>query len=141
MNTVVTCINFIKARGLNHCQFRQFLDDMDVDHEDLLYFTEVRWLSRGKMLKRFYELKEVVSAFITMKGKEISELQDIEWLSDFAFLVDITVYLNGLNAKLQNCEQLIPELYSHIKSLKINSDCGIPSYRAVATGQVSQVST
>ena len=69
MSTVVTCINFIKSRGLNYRQFRQFLDDIDTDHEDLLYYTEVRWLSRGKMLKRFYELKDEVSAFMTMKGK------------------------------------------------------------------------
>ena len=49
---------------------------------------------------------------MTMKRKEIPEFQDIEWL---LVLVEITIYLNELNAHLQNREYLIPELYSHIK--------------------------
>ena len=126
MNTVVTCINFTKARGLNPRRFRQFLDDMDEDYEDLLYFSEVRWLSRGKMMKRFYELKEV-SAFMTMKGKEIPELQDIEWLNDLMFLVDITIYLNELNAKLQNRDQLIPRIIlSHKNILELTPTVAYP---------------
>ncbi|KAJ8018177.1 General transcription factor II-I repeat domain-containing protein 2 [Holothuria leucospilota] len=118
MSTVVSCINFIKARGLNHRQFRQFLEDMDADQEDLLYFTEVRWLSRGKMLKRFFELKDEVSNFMDTRGKPVPELQDPKWLTDFAFLVDITAHLNELNTKLQKREQVIHELYSHIKSFQ-----------------------
>ncbi|CAK1578448.1 unnamed protein product [Parnassius mnemosyne] len=44
MKVVVSTVNFIKSRGLNHRQFRQFLDDIESEYGDLLYYTEVRWL-------------------------------------------------------------------------------------------------
>ena len=50
MSTFVTCFSSIKARGSNHRQFLKVADDIDADHVIILYFTEVLWLSRGKML-------------------------------------------------------------------------------------------
>lgn len=52
------------------------------------------------------------------RGKPVPELQDPKWLTDFAFLVDIAAHLNELNTKLQKREQLIYELYSHIKGFQ-----------------------
>ena len=60
MGTVTTCINFIKSRALNHRQFKEFLDDVCSDYGDLTYYCEVRWLSKGKMLKRFYDLRNEI---------------------------------------------------------------------------------
>ncbi|CAK1585602.1 unnamed protein product [Parnassius mnemosyne] len=42
MKVVVSTVNFIKSRGLNHRQFKQFLDDIESEYGDLLYYTEVR---------------------------------------------------------------------------------------------------
>ena len=56
MGPVIEAVNFIQARGLNHRQFQKFLDDLDTEHQDLAYFSEVRWLSKGSMLRPFYEL-------------------------------------------------------------------------------------
>ena len=64
MRKVVACINFIKSRALNHRQFQEFLEDVQAEHGDLTFYCEVRWLSKGKMLKRFYDLKEHVSLFM-----------------------------------------------------------------------------
>ena len=55
MSTLVKIINFVLARGLNHRQFRSLLEEMNVQYQDLVYFCEVRWLSRGAMLQRFYD--------------------------------------------------------------------------------------
>ena len=101
MEIVVKTVNFIRARGLNHRQFRKLLDEMDSQYGDLLYYTEERWLSGGAMLRRFYELREEVFHFIEEKGKPVFHLNDPLWLCDLAFLVDITQYLNNLNSKLQ----------------------------------------
>ena len=46
MYVVVKTINFIRFRGLNYRQFTSFLEDMDSEYGELLYHTEVRWLSR-----------------------------------------------------------------------------------------------
>ena len=45
---------FLRAKGLNHQQFQEFLKSTDNDYDDIIYFSEVRQLSRGQMLKRFF---------------------------------------------------------------------------------------
>jgi len=50
MGPVIKAVNFILARGLNYRQFQKSLDDLDTEHQDLLHFSEVRWLSKGSML-------------------------------------------------------------------------------------------
>ena len=54
MNAVVKTVNEIRAKGLKHRQFRAFLEELDGEYKDLLYHCEVRWLSRGKVLERFF---------------------------------------------------------------------------------------
>ena len=53
MSVVVKCINQIRSKGLKHQRFRAFLEEIESEYGDVLYFTEVRWLSRGNVLKRF----------------------------------------------------------------------------------------
>jgi len=44
MGPVIKAVNFLRARRLNHQQFQKLLDDLDTEQQDLLYFSEVRWL-------------------------------------------------------------------------------------------------
>lgn len=78
MKVVVSCINFIRANGLKQRQFQAFLTELESAHGDLLYHTEVRWLSRGRVLKRFYELLPEINAFFLTKRKTVPELIDTE---------------------------------------------------------------
>lgn len=118
MTTVVSCINFIKSRGLNSRQFKELLNDLASEYGDLVYHCEVRWLSRGNMLMRFYELRDEVKQFMEMKGTPVRELSDSKWLCDLAFMVDITKYLSELNVKLQGPNQLLSSLLSNVKSFE-----------------------
>ena len=68
MVPVIKAVNFIRARGLNHRQFQKFLNDLGTEHQDLAYFSEVRWLSKSSMLRRFYKLRKEVAVFL--KNKE-----------------------------------------------------------------------
>ncbi|CAK1593792.1 unnamed protein product [Parnassius mnemosyne] len=115
MKVVVSTVNFIKPRGLNHRQFKQFLDDIESEYGDLLYYTEVRWLSRGLTLERFLNLIEEIGIFLAEKQRDVPELKNPDWLCDLAFLVDITNHLNVLNTRLQGKNQLISQLYAHLK--------------------------
>ena len=45
MSTVVKSINFILARGLRHGQCKHLLEEMNAQHQDVVYFCEVSWLS------------------------------------------------------------------------------------------------
>ncbi|TWW59256.1 hypothetical protein D4764_06G0007860 [Takifugu flavidus] len=41
MSDVVKFINHIISRGIKHCQFRSFLEEIESAYEDVLYFTEM----------------------------------------------------------------------------------------------------
>jgi hypothetical protein len=52
MKEDVKVINFIKSRPLNNRLFRQLCTDLDCENTTLLLHSEVRWLSRGNLLRR-----------------------------------------------------------------------------------------
>ena len=64
LDTSVKMVNFPKSRTLNSRLFQLLCKEISVEHESLLLHTDVRWLSRGKVLHRIYELKEEVVKFI-----------------------------------------------------------------------------
>lgn len=68
MTVVVKTVNYIKARGLNHRQFQSFLTELEAEYTDVIYHCEVRWLSKGNVLKRFYDLREEIDIFMIHKG-------------------------------------------------------------------------
>ena len=117
MKPVIKTVNFIRSKGLNHREFSNFLNDIDDRFTDIPYFTEVRWLSRGAVLKRFFQLREHIVAFMSEKGKPIDH--DEEWWLDCAFLVDMTEHLNNLNVKLQGKHLVVTQMYSHIQAFEM----------------------
>lgn len=118
MEVVVRTVNFIRARGLNHRQFDCLLSDSNITH-GLPYHTEVRWLSRGAVLKRFFELRKEIEQFMEKKGKPVTELQCTQWLRDLAFMVDITEHLNNLNKVLQGRKKIVTQYYESIRAFKL----------------------
>ncbi|MGH0131420.1 UNVERIFIED_CONTAM: hypothetical protein FKN15_054052 [Acipenser sinensis] len=86
MHFVVSTVNFIKSRRLNHRQFQA----IDADYGDLLYHNVGRWLSRGKDLKRFVVLLAEMKAFLIEKGRPVTPLDDAKWFCDLIFLTDLT---------------------------------------------------
>ncbi|KAK5870866.1 hypothetical protein PBY51_003776 [Eleginops maclovinus] len=89
------------AKGLNHRQFRSLLDEVESTYSDLLLHNSVRWLSRGKVLKRFASCLGEVKTFMSSKGLILPELVQPEWLEKLHFMVDMTANLNTLNTTLQ----------------------------------------
>ena len=63
VNSVIKCVNYIKTRPLNQRLFSCLCDEMGADHTGLLLHTEVRWLSRGRVLKRVCELRKKLLFF------------------------------------------------------------------------------
>ena len=53
---------------LNHRQFRNLLLEAENQYGDILYFCDVRWLSRGAILARVYELRNEIATFLKNKN-------------------------------------------------------------------------
>src|SRR6218665_1242606 len=113
MNVVMKIVNFIRARALNHRQFQLLLEEMEAEYGDLILHCDVRWLSKGKVLDRFFSLLPHIKEFLKEKKQNFPELSSATWLLDMAFLSDITGHLNTLNLKLQG-SHFITELYSSV---------------------------
>uniref|UniRef100_A0A2S2QQH2 Zinc finger BED domain-containing protein 5 n=1 Tax=Sipha flava TaxID=143950 RepID=A0A2S2QQH2_9HEMI len=99
----VRIVNYIKGKPLKSRIFAEICNSMDAGFTNLLYHTEVRWLSRGKVLARLYELKEELLLFFMEEDNEEfkSFLEDHDWISKFAYLANIFQHLNLVNSSLQ----------------------------------------
>ena len=133
MQDVVGIVNNIRSKALSHRQFKAVVDEMDAQYGDVLYHQEVRWLSCGKVLRRFFELREEIRVFQATKENNIQVPSDKHWIADLAFLVDITELLNILNLQLQGRDQIITQLYDHVRAFK--QKLQLPS-RHLLTGEI-----
>lgn len=102
LQEAVKVVNFIKSRALNSRLFSTLCSEMGSAHIQLLLHTEVRWLSKGKMLSRLFELRSEVQLFLMETDFELQDrLTDELWLTTLAYLADMFNRLNDLNLSLQ----------------------------------------
>ncbi|XP_013788783.1 zinc finger BED domain-containing protein 5-like [Limulus polyphemus] len=92
LDEAVKVVNIIKAHPLNSCIFSVLCEEMGNAHEQLLLHSQVRWLSRGKVLTRIFELRDEIRLFLHDKSFHGRVVQ---------YMSDIFTYLNGLNLNLQ----------------------------------------
>ena len=121
LDVVVKVVNTIRARGLTHRQFQEFLTSIESDYSDLLYHTKVRWLSAGQVFERVWQLKHEIIEFLRLHSKleNFEMLEDPQWISDFAFFTDLFGYLNKLNKSIQGKNQFLDDAWSQIKAFKL----------------------
>ncbi|XP_062254936.1 zinc finger BED domain-containing protein 5 [Platichthys flesus] len=105
LDEAVKIVNIIKSRALNARMFRIMCDEMGAQFKQLLLHSEVRWLSRGKVLTRLCELREEAFLFLTEINSPLAKhLEDMNWLALLAYLSDIFERINTLNNSLQGKE-------------------------------------
>ena len=109
MTDLVKDVNFIRSRGLNHCEFKAFLDKVGGGYEDVVYFSKVRWLSKAATV-----VLPKIKVFLEEKKQNVDFLENEEWLNNLSFFVDITEVLAELNLHLHGKDQLCVSMFERI---------------------------
>ncbi|XP_050520167.1 SCAN domain-containing protein 3-like [Daktulosphaira vitifoliae] len=100
---VISAINKIKNNSLNDRLFGKLCTENDEEFNKLLFHTEVRWLSKGACLDRFYKLFDSVLEFLETRD-DVLRVNLIKYKSDIAYLTDLFKKFNETNLQLQGDE-------------------------------------
>ena len=76
LKTTFKTVNNLKKFGKTNRIFRKFLVDNGSKHNDLLYFSKIRWLSRYKCLKRFFDLIHLIDLFYVNQYSNIGDFSN-----------------------------------------------------------------
>lgn len=102
LQSCITIVNCIKAKPLNNRLFKRLCEELGCEYKHLLLHTDVRWLSRGRMLQRIVDLQEEVRQFLLDVSPRLALLfNDAKWLLCVTYLSDLFTKLNDLNLGLQ----------------------------------------
>ena len=103
LNSCVKIVNYIKGRVLNYLLFLSLCQDVNQNHNHFLFYhTEVRWLSRGRVLNRFLEIRKEITTLwkmATVTYLFASNLLNLYKMT--AYLADIFHHLNEQNLSLK----------------------------------------
>lgn len=102
MNHVVKIkvVNSIKSKSKAICLFKALCKKMGEVHEHLLH-SEVRWLSRGNVLSRVFELKDERATFLSENPVLVQSFVQSSFLVKVAYLANVFEDFNMLNRSLQ----------------------------------------
>lgn len=124
LSEVVKVVNYIKSNALRSRIFSALCEAMDSDYRCLLFHTETRWLSKGKVLNRFVHMKDEILFFIeTSADVTFTFLKNEYWWLQVSFLSDLFDKLNNVNLCLQGAQEnfitMSGKLKSFVEKLKL----------------------
>ena len=101
-DTCIKMVNFIRKHDTNYRIFQSFCDQMSDEHCILLYHTDIRWLSRGRVMTRFFKLRETIKLFLQYKNSDlVGSHESNEFIQRVAYIAYVMYHLNELNLSLQ----------------------------------------
>ncbi|KAL7377055.1 hypothetical protein ABVT39_020828 [Epinephelus coioides] len=118
LTDVIRVVNFIKTRPLKARLFSTLCDEMVASHSAVLFHSEARWLSQGKVLSRVFELREEIRVFLEDEDMHdvATKFNDEQFLMKLAYLSDVFGKLNELNLQLQGRDKHLPHLADKINA-------------------------
>ena len=100
---VIKELSKIRSSSLSDRLFQKLCTENDEEFKRLLLHTEVRWLSKGNCLNRFYKLFDTVVEFLQNKDDDLRE-NLLRYKHDIAYLTDLFSKFNEVNLQLQGDE-------------------------------------
>ena len=64
MEETILSVNFLRFRALNHRLFKILCEGMRLDHTVLIFYTNVKWLSKDLVLPWVYKLQAELKIFL-----------------------------------------------------------------------------
>ena len=62
--SVIKIVNYVNTQALDTLIFKELCKDRNADLEVLLFYTAVRWLSKGNAINRVFEMKDEIKLFL-----------------------------------------------------------------------------
>ena len=112
-------VNNVKESALNSWLFKILCKDLGAHHSVLLFHSNVRWLSRGNVTKRVYELCKELLGFFQQSNKcetLLTSLRDNFFILILAYLVYIFDAQNMLNKNLQEKDLTMCEFIAKVEA-------------------------
>ena len=89
LKAVVKTVNFIEAKPLKARLFQRLCDELGAEHNNLLFYCNAKWLSKGKVL-RVYELRNEISILLKEENHALATtFKDEVFQTQLAYLCDI----------------------------------------------------
>ena len=102
MSVAIKTVNYIKKNALHSRCFAALCENLDSDHLQLLYHSEVRWLSKEQVLNRLFELRRQIYMFLQDQRSPLAEHYIDDYIcAKLAYLSDIFDQLNQLSKSMQ----------------------------------------
>ena len=117
---VVDIVNSIWKSAKQQRLFSKLCNETSSTSKKLILYSEVRWLSRGKVLSRVFELREQLETYYTEQGNQkAAKFRDMLWPAKLAYLASIFDRLDEVNLSLQGKGSDIFRAISKINALKL----------------------
>ncbi|KAL2102327.1 hypothetical protein ACEWY4_001495 [Coilia grayii] len=117
LQDTIQAVNFIKTRPLKHRLFALLCNEMEARFHGLLLHSNVRWLSRGAVLNRVYEMRAEIAEFLSSEKHQLAgRFTDAAWLLKLAYLADIFHHLNVLNQSMQGRDTYILHMQDKVRT-------------------------
>ena len=96
------CVNYVRNNALKRRIFKELCNEMGSEFKVLLYYSDVRWLSWGKVLNRVFALRVESAVFLREHQHCHADcFKNSEFILILAYVADIFGALNQLNQQMQ----------------------------------------
>ena len=124
LETIMKLVNFLQTTSaLQHRLLLNSLSESDASYTKLLVPNNVRWLSRGRVLKKFWSISTELMTFLENQNNAkakvyLAFVRDGKKMEIFAFLSDMMSHLNDLNVKSQGEKSTVFDSITAIRAFQ-----------------------
>ncbi|XP_050012644.1 zinc finger MYM-type protein 6 [Alexandromys fortis] len=112
-------LSFVKNGASDSQMLTTLCEEMGSEHVNLPLNAEVRWLSKGRILTRLFELRHEIEILLNQRHSDLARyFQDKEWVAKLAYLADMFSLINKLNSALQGTVATLFNLYNKVDIFK-----------------------